>query len=187
MSDDNKLQGLRTHNENLKNQVMQYLQDSLILLLERKNFADITITELCNKAGVSRMAFYGNYNSKDDLFEQIVRSLNKDLVDAVGNPFNRSTGLPWYLNFFTVLSENMETVKTVFGADRERYRYALTSVILRTRNLTELQKYQRIIWTGGIVDATLYWIDSGLQLSVNEIADICYRALDSILTEYVEY
>ena len=183
---DNKLQGLRNHNQNLKNQVMQYLQDSLILLLERKKFADITITELCNKAGVSRMAFYGNYTSKDDLFEQIVRSLNKDLVDAVGSPFNRFTGLSWYLNFFTVLSENMDTVKTVFGADRERYRYALTSVILRTKHLTELQKYQRIIWMGGIVDATLLWIDSGLNLAVDEIAEICYRALDSVLAEYVD-
>lgn len=183
---DNKLQGLRNHNETLKNQVMQYLQDSLILLLERKSFADITITELCNKAGVSRMAFYGNYSSKEDLFEQIVRSLNKDLVDAVGSPFNRSTGLQWYLNFFNILLENIETVRTVFGADRERYRYALTSVILRTRHLSEYQKYFRMIWTGGIVDATLLWIDSGLSISVEEIADICYKSLDPVLTGYIE-
>lgn len=183
MPEDN-LQGLRNHNETLNKQVKQYLQDSLIILLERKKFADISITELCAKAGVSRMAFYSNYDSKDDLFEQIVRSLNKDLVDAVGSPFEHSTDIHWYLNFFMILSENIDTVKTVFGADRERYRYALTSVVLQNTHLSELEKFLRIIWTGGIVDATLHWMDSNLNVSVEYMANVCYKALDAVLKVY---
>ena len=40
---------------------------ALILLMETKPYEKITITEITKKAGVSRMAYYRNYESKDDI------------------------------------------------------------------------------------------------------------------------
>ncbi|HIS07210.1 MAG TPA: TetR/AcrR family transcriptional regulator, partial [Candidatus Choladocola avistercoris] len=46
------------------------LYTALLLLMEKKPYEDITITEIAKKAGVSRMSYYRLYKSKDDILEQ---------------------------------------------------------------------------------------------------------------------
>lgn len=43
--------------------------EALIRLLEEKPLSAITISELTEKAGVSRMTYYRNYHTKEDIFE----------------------------------------------------------------------------------------------------------------------
>ncbi len=40
---------------------------SLMQLMEKKDFQQITVTEITGRAGVSRMAYYRNYTSKEDI------------------------------------------------------------------------------------------------------------------------
>ena len=50
---------------------------ALIQLLKTKSLSNITITELTERAGVSRMTYYRNYHSLDDIFSSYL----KDLVE----------------------------------------------------------------------------------------------------------
>lgn len=43
---------------------------ALISLLETKDFADITIMDICNKAGVNRSTFYAHYDNTYDLLKE---------------------------------------------------------------------------------------------------------------------
>ena len=54
-------------NEIANNIVRESLTDALFSLMSKKEFNDITITELSKKAGVSRLSFYRNYNSKEEI------------------------------------------------------------------------------------------------------------------------
>ena len=47
--------------------VKKCIVDALLILMNEKDFDDISITEICNKAGVSRMAYYRNYYTKKDI------------------------------------------------------------------------------------------------------------------------
>ena len=40
---------------------------ALLRLMEVKSYPSITITDITNLAGVSRMAYYRNYKTKDDI------------------------------------------------------------------------------------------------------------------------
>ena len=40
---------------------------ALIKLMKQKKYEDITITDIANTAGVSRVTYYRNYNSKEDI------------------------------------------------------------------------------------------------------------------------
>lgn len=57
-----------------KNQRRLFVRDcivsALIELLESKSLSSVTITELTAKAGVSRMAYYRNYKTKEDIVVQ---------------------------------------------------------------------------------------------------------------------
>ena len=54
-------------NEYKNNIVKESLTDALFKLMSKREFNDITISELSKKAGVSRLSFYRNYNSKEDI------------------------------------------------------------------------------------------------------------------------
>ena len=43
------------------------IYEALIQLMEKKDYKDITITDITRKAGVSRMAYYRNYADKDEI------------------------------------------------------------------------------------------------------------------------
>lgn len=48
------------------------LQNALLELLETKVLKEITVKEICDKAGISRNAFYQHYGYKEDLYDQMV-------------------------------------------------------------------------------------------------------------------
>ena len=43
------------------------IYEALVILMETKPYKEITITDITRKAGVSRMAYYRNYQDKDDI------------------------------------------------------------------------------------------------------------------------
>lgn len=49
------------------------MNDALIMLLEKKDFAYITIKEICATAGVNRSTFYLHYENTSDLLEETTR------------------------------------------------------------------------------------------------------------------
>ena len=55
-----------------------YIIQALYELLSRRNINEINVSEICEKAGVSRMSFYRNFKSKEDL---VNKSLEKILLD----------------------------------------------------------------------------------------------------------
>ncbi len=48
------------------------LQNALLELLETRELKAITVKEICDKAGISRNAFYQHYRYKEDLFNHMV-------------------------------------------------------------------------------------------------------------------
>ena len=47
--------------------VDKYIIDSLFALMKKKKYEDISITDITNKAGVGRVSFYRNFNTKEDI------------------------------------------------------------------------------------------------------------------------
>lgn len=50
------------------------LAAAFIELLQKKNFPDITITEICNRAQIARRTFYRNFNTTSDVICYFVRN-----------------------------------------------------------------------------------------------------------------
>ena len=50
--------------------VVESLTQALLLMMEQKPLAQINISELCEKAGVSRVSFYRNFDSMEQILLQ---------------------------------------------------------------------------------------------------------------------
>ena len=56
------------------------MDEALLELLEKKDFAFLSVKEICQKAGVSRSTFYLHYETIDDLLEEATEWLNEKFV-----------------------------------------------------------------------------------------------------------
>lgn len=59
------------------------LQNALLELLETKELKEITVKEICDKAGISRNAFYQHYGYKEDLYDQMVARATETIRESI--------------------------------------------------------------------------------------------------------
>ena len=162
------------HTEELNRLVRESLSEALLRLMGEKPYEKIRITELCSRAGVSRMAFYGNFQTKDDILRETIVELNRELVRRMGSPFRSTTSKDWYVRFFAFVKEKSEVLKKIFDAGFEnKYLLLVNNIVLADPSIPQEKKYQRLIWSGGIENAMVYWPGNGMRETEEEMADYC--------------
>ena len=84
-----------TMDKKIETMTKECLYTALLLLMEKKPYEDITITEIAKKAGVSRMSYYRLYKSKDDILEQYADEVFRNLLNRIRemqNPDKKMAG-----------------------------------------------------------------------------------------------
>lgn len=174
--------GLRRHSEEANRVAVESLQQALLYLAERKSYEKITVTELCAKAGVSRMAFYGNFGGKDDIIVNIVLNLHNALIMRLGSPFKRAVMADWYAELFLFIRENAATLRSVFNAGfSDKYLPFVNNLILNNDRVSADNKYLYLLWVGGIVNAAMHWISCDCLPEPQVMAQYCNRCFADFL------
>lgn len=66
-----------------QNLTKKYIFEAYKSLLTTKKYEDISVCDICKRAGVSRMSFYRNFESKEDLtikgFDSITQKIQKEV------------------------------------------------------------------------------------------------------------
>ena len=91
---------LRMSNEESNKITRECLRISMIKLMDKKDFEKISITEIAKNAGVSRTAFYRNYETREALVEDICQNLFAELKSSVSGERYRTDRKAWYTVFF---------------------------------------------------------------------------------------
>lgn len=60
--------------------------EALFILMEKKPFSSITVTELINKAGVARATYYRNFNSKEDILRKYIHNILNEFKNEYSLP-----------------------------------------------------------------------------------------------------
>lgn len=58
-----------------ENTAKSSIKRAMLELLAEKDYNSISVSELAERAGVARMSFYRNFNSTDDVLEDIANDL----------------------------------------------------------------------------------------------------------------
>ncbi|MBU5426283.1 TetR/AcrR family transcriptional regulator [Tissierella pigra] len=67
------------------NQTKDWVVEAILKLLEKKEYRDITISQIVNKADIGRRTFYRYFKSKDDIFNYIGLNLANDFAQTILN------------------------------------------------------------------------------------------------------
>ena len=58
-----------------------YIADALLILMEKKRYTDITISEIVEKAGVNRSTYYRHFEKKEDVIKFFLDRISKDILE----------------------------------------------------------------------------------------------------------
>ena len=84
--------------------VIECITTALLDLMEKKAFHAITITDLTKRAGVGRVSFYRNFESKEDVLQRHLQRL----LDEWFKPYEGRTDFNWSEVLFEYFYQNKD-------------------------------------------------------------------------------
>jgi len=168
------LENLTIPNQESNRLTREALEISLMQLLEKKELAKITISELVHRAGVSRAAFYRNYSSKEQMLEEIFGKTVQKIMDKLGQ-FNLRTELyqVWII-LFKEAKKEARLISLAVDYNLEKY---LTQAVFnflekRQQSKREASSYIHSFWSSALVSVLSKWIKDGMQVPAEKIASL---------------
>lgn len=177
-----------------------WLLDTLLELLDSKNYSEITITELTEKADIARQTFYRNFGSMDD----ILLSRMDDIVDAYLKKVQKnldSKKVPdWdfevrQLIYLWQQNERIFRALQKAGLEyqaMEKLSHLFTEFHKKAQNLKEIDdKHQYLVYylSGGVFMVLNKWFENDMKFPVELLTDLFKKAannVDHIAAEYIK-
>ncbi len=162
------------------------LGDALVALMHEKNFDDITVQEVLDRAGVGRSTFYAHYRDKDDLFLSDV----EDFFEMFSTVLNRRSAslrrLAPVRELFTHVREAREFYLALVASGKINDVQALGRGFFARSMEQRLQlagaepddlrrTAQAHALAGSLFSLLDWWIDKGMKADPQEMDDLFHR------------
>jgi len=174
-------------NNNLQSRVSkESIFTALMILMEKKNFKEITITEVTKRAGVSRMAFYRNYNIIEDIITNYLDELFEDYSKQILNReeiYNKESVRLFFVYFrkhnrltTNLISSNLSYL--ILERCIEFFYTLSRHIVCSNSHLPLKEKYIIEFAAGGLYKVLIEWAKNGMKESDEDMADICYSLME---------
>lgn len=143
---------------------------ALIQLMGKKDFNDISITELTKRAGVGRVSFYRNFEDKTDVLRKYLNDIQYEFMLSREANRRNSNFTEYITELFAHLYNYKELAILLLKADmfylvKEQFDYVFNN--LKT---TSEEEYALFFLSGGLYNAFYYWAVNDFTDSPHEIA-----------------
>lgn len=160
---------------------------ALLQLMQKKPYEKITIKELTERAGVSRMAFYRNYLSKDHVLTAHLDHIFADyLKEVMASGDHQISAIQE--RFFPYFRQHSEFLQALVKADLDHLIYdkfaeyskvlakAVSSKVLKVAAIDyDISKYEVAFASAGLASMLIEWARGGMKESDEDMAAILYR------------
>lgn len=181
------------------------LRDSLISLMDEKEFSQITARDVTDRADLNRGTFYLHYNSTEDLLESICRDLLKEMEEAIDvfQPQQRHESLKSIVNHIVTFIEQDRTLYRILlvNMHSEAMVQGIAHILLEkglqlrsqspaddgSIHATDQQLvYSCYFITYGIVAVIRQWFRRDCDLSADELKEYIYQFVSPVITMAVD-
>lgn len=168
---------LRLSNEESNKVTRECLRIAMFKLMGEFEFEKITITEICKRAGVSRLAFYRNYGTKEELVTDMCRSVFQELETSLSSERFRTDREDWYTRFFQTIRDNSEYFRIYLDANLKLSDGIILESVYPTASVEE--HYMRAASEGAFLNVLTDWFMGGMKEMPEEMAAICLQVIGS--------
>src|SRR5450432_3226217 len=175
------------------------LWEALIALIQDKDYSEITIQDIADRANVNRVTFYLHYRDKQDFLVQSMDVIFNDLISKItpltGENFRTDIPPEGMTLVYQYIADNAKLYRIVLGDKGlpflvNRFRKYLTDLtIQRFQMLATEENKERISLevvahyvAGSIIGLITWWLENDMPISPQEFA---HQTL--LLTSYGTY
>lgn len=90
------------------------LYEALIMLLEEKEYEEIKVSDLCDKAMINRSTFYAHFSDKYDLLDSFMNDLKQSLVDELNRNNQYHNTKEYYMELIKLFINHIDEHKTTY-------------------------------------------------------------------------
>lgn len=173
---------------------------ALLSLLEKKTFEYVTISELCEEAGVNRSTFYLHYENTADLlkeaityvFEKFTSYFSVDMENITSKYANCDLQELNFINevylhpYLTFIKENQRLFLAVISQPttfdsksifQRLFDNIFKPILDRFHYPSDEQKYVMMFYLNGITAIITEWLKDGCKKSIEEISYIIHYCI----------
>ncbi|MBR5619967.1 MAG: TetR/AcrR family transcriptional regulator [Clostridia bacterium] len=162
MTPEERIRLLNKNSAALHNKTVTATKNALLSLMQEKAYADISMTDIILKSGVSRGGVYNTYKSKDEILLDIVQEPIEEAISALTDS----------------IFDNMESTFRI-GKKYESSVNAVIAAGLEHEFLQRMNKrfdgittsYYVTLWNGMIYNAFIEWARAGMPGTVEEAVE----------------
>lgn len=179
---------MNTPNNKRKKESMERIEKVFIELLQTKELNEISVSDICKRAGLNRTTFYANYADIYGLADAIRDKLENEVSGLYKEEVTQGFNSNDYLKLFRHIKDNQIFYNTYFklGYDNNykiiRYDTALARVHFQNRFI----EYHMEFFKAGITHIIKLWLKGGCKESPEDMFEIIkseYRGRDSFFTD----
>lgn len=86
-------------------------------------------------------------------------------------------GLQWYITLFNATKDFSKTLQLIFKAGfKYKYISIINGLVLHNSNISDKKRYSRLMWSGGIVNIIIDWLENDMKTPIKEIANFCLNS-----------
>ncbi|MDO5424069.1 MAG: TetR/AcrR family transcriptional regulator [Eubacteriales bacterium] len=154
-----------------------FIIDALFELMKEQSFEKISITEIAQKAGVSRLSYYRNFQTKEDIiltfFEQEFQQFLYEIktLDICDISFRKLISVS-----FSYWEKRQDRIRMLMRDEQIYLIYVsfnkyLSEILKEYQMKFKLSFWQGKFLEGGIMIVLLEWIQNGCKNSPDEMAE----------------
>lgn len=180
---------MNSHKENpIAVQSKQWLLSALLSLMEEKDFALITITELTKRADLDRKTFYRNFHSKEDVISLKIEELCQLYIEKL-QTLSSISAYTFSKAYFEICISNRDFLSLLNRHNLlplallkfDEYLPVLNDLFLSNPKYRNKSKYELVYQAGGFWNVTIRWLKDGGIESAEELAQIMDTIMPSPL------
>lgn len=173
---------------NRKHSTKDYITIALYYLMSKKDYESTTVTDICNKARVSRMSFYRYFNNKEDIFINYCDERFEEFFAQVKEK-NINDIRSFLIEIFLFLKKYARQVNVLKKAHKENLivekftdygTYLAKHINLMVDNNPIANRILAAFLAGGTANILLLWFELGLDVPPEEMAEIATNIFRSI-------
>lgn len=170
---------LKRNNEESNRVTRESIGCALYILMKSEDFNKIKISDIIQRSGVSRSAFYRNYKTKEEILYDALDVIWDVLLKGASNSLPDN----WEWTF-RLLRKYKDQLDLIIKAGLEHHLLEFMNKSLDFRSGSD---FLEAMYNGLIYNVIIYWAKSGMQGTDRDAAEMILKSYHKIIEDVQKY
>lgn len=167
------------------------IMEALFQLMESKRFSSISVCDIVSTAGVARMSYYRNFESKEQIIEAYIDKLHDELLANTTEPTASNQHAREPLDEAALISgfshslrrmryeqkKILALVNAGFATTLQQMMDAYLEARLGDMSASSIERFELYFISGALLNVLVKWLEQGAKERPEELAAFCAKLL----------